>query len=128
MINLSCLIICEEKKQKPGLYPHQADNILELNPQFFCLPANSQRIYPLLRWTAKSEAIKIAVSFSKFECFYTLLLLWDNSKRGFTVLKNFKVEINFGWSHLDESIIWLFANRLHYNTEWANFCVMFKRS
>ena len=27
----------------------------------------------------------------------------------FQLLKNFKVEINFEWSHLDKSIFWLFA-------------------
>ena len=58
--------------------------------QLFCLPTNSQKIYPLVQWTAKyvfyiSEAIKIAVSFSKFQCLYAMLLLWDNSKHGFTV-------------------------------------------
>ena len=30
-------------------------------------------------------AIKIAVSFSKFQCLYAMLLLWDNSKHGFRV-------------------------------------------
>ena len=29
------------------------------------------------------------------------------------LLKNFKVELNFGWVHLHKSIFWLFANRLH---------------
>ena len=32
-----------------------------------------------------SEAIKIVVSFSKFQCLYAMLLLWDNSKHGFSV-------------------------------------------
>ena len=32
-----------------------------------------------------SEAIKIAVSFSIFQCLYAMLLLRDNSKHGFTV-------------------------------------------
>ena len=50
----------------------------------------SNKIYPLVRWTAKyvffiSEAMKIAVSFSKFQCLYAMLLLWDNSKHGFSV-------------------------------------------
>ena len=50
----------------------------------------SSKIYPLVRWTAKyvffiSEAMKIAVSFSKFQCLYAMLLLWDNSKHGFSV-------------------------------------------
>ena len=66
-------------------------------PTAFCLPTNSQKAYPLvhqwilpIRWTAKyvffiSEAIKIAVSFSKFQCLCAMLLLWDNSKHGFTV-------------------------------------------
>ena len=31
------------------------------------------------------EAIKIAVSFSKFQCLYAILLLWDNSKHGSSV-------------------------------------------
>ena len=56
----------------------------------FCLPTNSQKIFPLVRWTAKygffiGEAIKIAVSFSKFQCLCAMLLLWDNSKYGFSV-------------------------------------------
>ena len=43
-----------------------------------------------IRWTAKyvffiSEAIKIAVSFSKFQCLYVMLFLWDNLKHGFSV-------------------------------------------
>ena len=50
----------------------------------------SQKIYPLFRWTAKyvfliSKAMKIAVSLSKFQCLYVMLLLWDNSKHGFSV-------------------------------------------
>ena len=32
-----------------------------------------------------NEAIKIAVSFSKFQCLYAMLLLWDNLKHGFSV-------------------------------------------
>ena len=32
-----------------------------------------------------SEAIKIAVSFSKSQCLYAMLPLLDNSKHGFTV-------------------------------------------
>ena len=32
-----------------------------------------------------SEAIKIAVSFSKFQCLYAMLLLRYNSKYGFSV-------------------------------------------
>ena len=30
-------------------------------------------------------SIKIAASFSKFQCLYAMLLLWVNSKHGFTV-------------------------------------------
>ena len=56
-----------------------------------------------------SEAIKIAVRFSKFQCLYVMLLLWDNSKHGLLLLKNFKVEINFYWSNPDKSIFWLFT-------------------
>ena len=49
----------------------------------------SNKIYPLVRWTAKyvfflSEAMKIAVSFSKFQCLYAMLLLWGKSKHGFS--------------------------------------------
>ena len=32
-----------------------------------------------------SEAIKIAVSFSKLQCLYAMLLMWDNSKHGLSV-------------------------------------------
>ena len=39
-------ISCKEKKQNPGLYSHQAENILVLNPQLFCLPTNSQKNLP----------------------------------------------------------------------------------
>ena len=44
----------------------------------------------LVRWMAKyvffpSEAIKIAVSFSNFQCLYAILLLTGNSKHGFSV-------------------------------------------
>ena len=51
----------------------------------------SKKIYPLGRWTAKyvffiSETMKIAVGFSKFQCLYAMLLLWDNSKHGFSVV------------------------------------------
>ena len=51
----------------------------------------SKKIYPLVRWTAKyvffiSETMKIAVGFSKFQCLYAMLLLWDNSKHGFSVV------------------------------------------
>ena len=50
----------------------------------------SQKIYPLLRWTAKyvyfiSKAMKVAVSLSKFKCLYAMLLLWGNSKHGLSV-------------------------------------------
>ena len=55
------------------------------------------------------EATKIADSLSKFLCLYAMLLLWDNSKHGFSVAYKLilKVEINFGWSHLDKSNFWL---------------------
>ena len=51
------------------------------------LPAiKLKKNYPMVRWTGKyifpiSEAIKIAVSFSKFQCLCAMLLLRD----GFTV-------------------------------------------
>ena len=32
-----------------------------------------------------SEAMRIAVSFSKFHCLYVMFLLWDNSKHVFSV-------------------------------------------
>ena len=43
-----------------------------------------------VRWIAKyvfsiSEALKMAVSFSTSQCIYAMLLLWGNSKHGFTV-------------------------------------------
>ena len=66
----------------------------------FCLSTNSQKIYPLVRWTANyvffftGEAMKIAVSFSKFQCLCAMLLLWDNTKHGFQLLKNFNVARN----------------------------------
>ena len=46
----------------------------------FCLTTNSQKIYPLVRRTANyaffiGEAIKIAVSFSKFQILCAMLLL-----------------------------------------------------
>ena len=34
------------EKKKPGLYLKQGDNILVLNPHFFCLPTNSQKNLP----------------------------------------------------------------------------------
>ena len=60
-----------------------------IHSSFVCQQIH-KKIYPLVRWTAKyvffiSEAMKIAVSFSKFQCLYAMLLLWDNSKHGFWV-------------------------------------------
>ena len=60
----------------------------------------SNKIYPLVRWTAKyvffiSEAMKIAVSFSKFQCLYAMLLLWDNSKHGFSVAEKLQSRNHF---------------------------------
>ena len=66
--------------------------------QLFCMPTNSQKIYSLVRWTAKyvffiREAIKIAVIKIAFvlccSCEITQNMV-------FQLLKNFKVEINFG--------------------------------
>ena len=50
----------------------------------------SKKLLTGVRWTAKyvffiSEAIKRAVSFSKFMCLYAMLLRWDNLKHGFSV-------------------------------------------
>ena len=54
-----------------------------------------KKIYALVRLTAKyvffiSQAIKIAASFSKFQCLYAMLLLRDSSKHGFSVAYNFQ--------------------------------------
>ena len=43
------------------------------------------------------------------QCTCAMLLLWDNSKH-VQLLKSSKLEINFGWSHPDKSIFWLFAS------------------
>ena len=51
-----------------------------------------------------SEAIKIAVSFSKFQCLYAMLPLEITQNMVLQLLKNFKVEINFGRSHVDKNI------------------------
>ena len=73
--------------------------VLQANREYFgvectaLLSANKfkKKIYPLVRWAVKylcffiSEAIKIAASFSKLQCLYAMLLLWDNSKHGFSV-------------------------------------------
>ena len=42
------------------------------------------------------EAIKIAVSFSKFQCFVLCYACEITQNMVFQLLKNFKVEINFG--------------------------------
>ena len=50
-INLAMLFthlyLMQGEKQKPGLHHQQAENILVLNPQLFCLPTNSQKNYTL---------------------------------------------------------------------------------
>ena len=69
------LYLMQGGKKKPDLYLLQAENILVLNPQLFCLPTSSHK--KSTHWkdelTAKyvfffiTEAIKIAVIFSKFQ-------------------------------------------------------------
>ena len=57
---------------------------------FICQQIHKKKIYPLVRSITKyvfftSEAIKIAVSFNKFQCLYAMLPLWHNSTHGFSV-------------------------------------------
>ena len=78
-----------EKIEAWFVYPTSREYFV-LNPQLFCLPTNSQKIYPLVRSTAKyvfsiSEAIKIVVSFRKFLYLYDMLPLRNKSKYDFIV-------------------------------------------
>ena len=86
------------------------------------LKENLSTAHWYLRWTAKyvffiSEAMKIAVSFSKFQRLYAMLLRWDNSKHGFSVcLKAWKLKSILSKGIFIKVLIKifrLFANRLH---------------
>ena len=76
----------------------QAEKTLLLNPQLFCLPTNSQKRWDglLVRWTAKyvffiSQAMKIAASFSKFQCHFMLCCAFEITQNMvFQLLINFK--------------------------------------
>ena len=45
--------LTQKEKKKAALCLQQAYDILVLNQQLFYLPENSQKIYPLVSWTAK---------------------------------------------------------------------------
>ena len=81
-----------------------------------------KKIYALVRWTAKyvfliGKAIKIAVSFRNPSVFVLCCSCEITQIMVFLLLKNSKVEINFGWSHPDKSFFWLFATTLE---NWVN--------
>ena len=78
-----------EKVKAWFLSPTSRDYFGYESTAFLSASKLTKKIYPLVRWTAKSifcisEAIKIAVSFSNFQCLYAMFL-WDNSKHGFSV-------------------------------------------
>ena len=83
-----------------------------------CQQIHKKNYPPLVRWTAEyvsfiGEAIKIAVSFSEFRAVYlydVAPVRYITQNMFFQLLNNSKVEINFGWSHPDKSIFWLFAS------------------
>ena len=74
---------------------------------------------PLVRWTA--EYVFLYRWSYKNSCWFQWI--WGSvfvlcysceitQNMVFQLLKNSKVEINFGWSHPDKSIFWLFASTL----------------
>ena len=94
MINLSCLLICilckEKNRSLVCISSKQRIFWCWIHSFSVCQQILKKTTHCLVRWTAKyvffvGEAIKKAVSFSKFMCLYAMLLLWDNLKHGFLV-------------------------------------------
>ena len=91
---LCCLLICilckEKNRSLVCMFSKQIIFWCWIHSFSVCQQILKKTTHCLARWTAKyvfivSEAIKKAVSFGKFLCLYAMLLLWDNSKHGFSV-------------------------------------------